>query len=117
MVKNLPANAGETGEVGLIPGLGRSPGIGNDNPLSLPGKSHRQGSLGGYILECCKELDMTEHLSSHHNTIHHLSLKAGMLTINKKSISNTYQINFQIKNRTCINCLVLFCMLSRFSCV
>ena len=29
MVKNLPAN---TGDVGLIPELGRSPGDGNDNP-------------------------------------------------------------------------------------
>ena len=33
MVKNLPANAGDTGEAGLIPGLGRSPGEGNGNPL------------------------------------------------------------------------------------
>ena len=30
MVKNLPVNAGE---VGSIPGSGRSPGVGNDNPL------------------------------------------------------------------------------------
>ena len=30
MVKNLPDNAGD---VGSIPGLGRSPGEGNDNPL------------------------------------------------------------------------------------
>ena len=29
-VKNLPAN---TGDMGLIPGLGRSPGEGNGNPL------------------------------------------------------------------------------------
>ena len=33
MVKNLPANAGDTGEAGSIPGLGRSPGEGNGNPL------------------------------------------------------------------------------------
>ena len=31
MVKNLPANAGDTRELGLIPGLGRSPGGGNSN--------------------------------------------------------------------------------------
>ena len=30
VVKNLPANAGD---MGLIPGLGRSPGGGNGNPL------------------------------------------------------------------------------------
>ena len=33
MVKNLPANAGGTGDVGLIPGSGRSPGEGNGNLL------------------------------------------------------------------------------------
>ena len=33
VVKNLPTNAGNTGEVGLIPGLGRCPGEGNGNPL------------------------------------------------------------------------------------
>ena len=33
MVKNPPANAGDVRDVGSIPGLGRSPGIGNGNPL------------------------------------------------------------------------------------
>ena len=33
MVKNLPAQAGDAGHVGLIPGLERSPGLGNGNPL------------------------------------------------------------------------------------
>ena len=33
MVKNPPSNAGEAGNVGLIPGLGRSPGGGHGNPL------------------------------------------------------------------------------------
>ena len=33
MVKNLPANAGAAGDVGLIPGSGRAPGGGNGNPL------------------------------------------------------------------------------------
>ena len=33
VVKNLPANAGDIRDVGLISGLGRSPGEGNDNPL------------------------------------------------------------------------------------
>ena len=31
--KNLPANAADTGHVGSIPGLGRSTGVGNGNPL------------------------------------------------------------------------------------
>ena len=33
MVKNLPANAGDTGDAGSLPGSGRSPGVGNGNPL------------------------------------------------------------------------------------
>ena len=33
MVKNPPANAEYTGDVGLIFGLGRSPGGGNGNPV------------------------------------------------------------------------------------
>ena len=33
VVKNLPANAEYAGDAGLIPGLGRSPGGGNSNPL------------------------------------------------------------------------------------
>ena len=31
--KNPPANAGDTGDTDLIPGLGRSPGEGNGAPL------------------------------------------------------------------------------------
>ena len=33
VVKNSPANAGDTGNVGLIPRSGRSPGGGNGNSL------------------------------------------------------------------------------------
>ena len=31
--KNPPASAGDAGDVGLIPGLGRCPRVGNGNPL------------------------------------------------------------------------------------
>ena len=33
VVKNQPANAGDLRDAGLIPGSGRSPGGGHDNPL------------------------------------------------------------------------------------
>ena len=33
VVKNLPANVGDTGDVGSIPGSRRSPEEGNGNPL------------------------------------------------------------------------------------
>jgi len=50
VVKNPPANAGDSGEAGSIPGSGISPGAGNGNPLQyfLPGKPHGQRSLEGY---------------------------------------------------------------------
>ena len=33
VVKNLPVNSGDTRDAGSIPGLGRSPGEGNGDPL------------------------------------------------------------------------------------
>ena len=33
MVKNLPANIGDTRDAGLIPGSGRYPGVRNGKPL------------------------------------------------------------------------------------
>ena len=36
VVKNLPANAGDARQVGLIPGSGRFPSVGNGNPLHIP---------------------------------------------------------------------------------
>ena len=50
VVNDLPANAGDTGEAGSIPGSGRARGGGNGNPLqySCLGKSHRQESYVGH---------------------------------------------------------------------
>ena len=63
MVKNLPANSGDIGDVGSIPGLGRSPGGGNRKPLqySCLRKSHGQRSLASYSPWGHKESDITEH--------------------------------------------------------
>ena len=33
VVKQLPTDAGDARDVGSVPGLGRSPGVGNGNPL------------------------------------------------------------------------------------
>ena len=33
VVNNLPANAGDAGDMDMIPGLGRSPGVGIGNPF------------------------------------------------------------------------------------
>ena len=36
LIKNPPANAGDIRDTGSIPGLGRCPGEGHDNPLQYP---------------------------------------------------------------------------------
>ena len=66
VVKKLLANAGDIRDTGSIPGLGRTPAGGNSNPLqySCLENPHGQRSLVGYSPWDCKELDMTEHLST-----------------------------------------------------
>ena len=61
MVKNLPANAGDGRDAGLIPGSGRSPGRKwQSTPVFFPGESHEQRSLEDYGQYGLKELDMIE---------------------------------------------------------
>ena len=61
MVKNPPANAGDTRVMGKIPGLGRSPGRWHGNPLQyscLENSMDRGASLGSLWVQ--EESDMTE---------------------------------------------------------
>ena len=61
LVQNLPANAGDIRDAGLIRGSGRSPEGSHGNPLQYsPGESHGERSLVGYSPWGGKELDMTE---------------------------------------------------------
>ena len=46
--KESACNIGGTGDLNLIPGLGRSIGGGQPTPVFLPGISHGQKSLVGY---------------------------------------------------------------------
>ena len=65
MVKNLSANAGDKRDVGLIPGLGRSPGGGHGNPLQyscLGNPMDRRAWQTTSPWEC-RELDTTEHIN------------------------------------------------------
>ena len=64
-VKNLPADAGDTRDAGLIPGLERSPGVGNDNPLqySCLEISRDRGAWRVTVQRGHKESDMTKHAS------------------------------------------------------
>ena len=64
VVKNPPANAGHTGDMGLIPGLGRSLGGGNRNQqhYSFQDNLMDRGPWWATVPGVTKELDMTEHV-------------------------------------------------------
>ena len=60
VVKNLPTNAGDIRDMGLIPRSGRSPGEGNGNPqYSCLGNPMDRGAWWATVHES-KELDTTE---------------------------------------------------------
>ena len=64
--KESAASAGDTGNAGSIPGLGRSHGGGNGNPLQDSCLENPQGhrSLAGYSPWSGKELDTTQRLNN-----------------------------------------------------
>ena len=68
MVKNLPANAGDIKDAGLIPEFGRSPGGGHGNPLQYSCLEHpwteeqgRSQSMGLQSWTWLKRLGMHTH--------------------------------------------------------
>ena len=62
MVKNLTANVEDLREAGLIPGLERSPGVGNVNPpqYSCLKNSMDRGAWWGHSVKGYKESDTTQ---------------------------------------------------------
>ena len=57
-VKNLPASAGDTGDSGLMPGMGRSPGEGNGNMLQY---SCLENSMDSVACQGLKESQRVRH--------------------------------------------------------
>ena len=64
LVKSLPPNAGD---LGSIPGLGRSPGGGNDNRLQYPSRENPmdRGAWWATVHGLCREWDMTDQAHTH----------------------------------------------------
>ena len=63
MVKNSPANAGDVRDMGLIPGVGRSPGGEHGNPLQCSYLGNPMDRVAWWAtLHSHKELDMTEEI-------------------------------------------------------
>ena len=60
VVNNPSVNAGDSGDAGLIPGLGRSPGGGNGNPLQYSCLGNPMGREAWWAtIHEVTELDMT----------------------------------------------------------
>ena len=97
MVKNPPASAGDTGDVGLIPGSGRSPGRGNGNPfqyLSL-GNSRHSGAWQAIVHGVTKSQPCRA--CTHSNTV--ISTRIKVITEKRinAEISETTFANLQIR--------------------
>ena len=74
VVKSLPANAGEVRGSGSIPGLGRSPGEGNGNPLqySCLGNPMARGAWWAIVHEVVKSwMHLSTHIFLHTNCQSH----------------------------------------------
>ena len=67
VVKNSPFSAGDTGDAGLTPGLGRSPGERNGNPLqySCLGNPMDREAWWATVHGVTKESNTTEGLDTH----------------------------------------------------
>ena len=62
MLKNPPANAGDARDMDSIPGLGRSPGVGNGTSLQYPCLENfmGRGACWATVHGVAKESDTTE---------------------------------------------------------
>ena len=91
----VKATACNAGDQGLIPGLGRSPGEGNGNPLQyscLEGESHGGRSLVGYSPRGHKESHTTEGLHFHFLSIVTLITEEGFLISSYHSLELCIQM-------------------------
>ena len=72
MKKYLPANAGDARIAGLIPGSGRSTGVGNGNPFqcSCLKNSMDRGAWWAIVHWGCKDSDTAEHAHVINDPLH-----------------------------------------------
>ena len=104
-------SACNAGDLGLIPGSGRSPGGEHGNLLqySCLGNPHGQRSLAGCSPWGRKESDMTEQLSTERTCSRahtHVYVQPNHFAIHLKLIQHCKSTTLQFENKACI-CLTL----------
>ena len=75
VVKYLPANAGDAGDTGSVPGLGRRVENGNPRQCSSLENSMDRGGVWQATVPGVTELDTTEHAHHTKKTFHKLDIK------------------------------------------
>ena len=75
MLKNLPATAVDPRDMGSIPGSGRSPGGGNDNPLQYSCLENLMNRGAWQATVCVVAKSQTRLSTSQKHTIYGLPLK------------------------------------------
>ena len=91
MVKNPPASAGDVKDIGLIPGLGRSPGGGHGNPLQYSGEFHGQRSLTSCSPRVTQSWTRLKQLSTHEHTASMMDADDGVKSMYPRSGSHGTQ--------------------------
>ena len=70
VVKSPPTNAGDRREVGLVPGSGRSPGAGNDNPVQYSCLENQMDRETWWAtVHQVTDLDTTDQTHTHRNLV------------------------------------------------
>ena len=87
MVKNLLANAGDTGDAGLIPGLGRSLGGGHGSPLQYSYLENPINSVVWLHSMGCKDSDATEQLRTQHMYMKTMDFSEKILKLQKMNFN------------------------------
>ena len=88
--KESTCNSGDTGDLGSIPGSGRSPGVGNGNPLQyscLENPMDSRSQRGGHDWSnlACTIISYVEHLFLFLLTIYMYSLQKCLTSVDKES--------------------------------
>ena len=86
MVKNLPASAGDTRDMSMIPGSGRSPGVGNSNPLQYSCLENSMDRGPWWATES----DTTEHACMYIRLAHQLPGKSAARA--QPQVNNHYKV-------------------------